>query len=91
MNHDQPEGPPTAPERMLRAREVADRLRVHVSTVYRLADSGTLRAHRFGEGRLRKRGLRIPESAVSDYLSQSQISPSTSEEVACHGTHHHRA
>lgn len=59
------------PEKMLRAKDVADRLDVHVSTVYRLADSGRLRAHRIGEGRLRKRGLRIPESAVAELLAQT--------------------
>ncbi len=67
--------PITPPERLLRAQEVADRLNVHVSTVYRLADSGRLRAHRIGEGRLRKRGLRVPESAVTDYLAHSLITP----------------
>ncbi|MEU3990135.1 helix-turn-helix domain-containing protein [Streptomyces platensis] len=67
--------PITPPERFLRAQEVADRLNVHVSTVYRLADSGRLRAHRIGEGRLRKRGLRVPESAVTDYLADSLITP----------------
>ena len=66
-------------EPLLRAREVAERLRLHVSTVYRLADSGQLRAHRLGEGRLRKRGLRIPESAVGEYLKASQIA---SQDVA---------
>ncbi|MER7905405.1 helix-turn-helix domain-containing protein [Streptomyces sp. NPDC095614] len=67
------------PERFLRAQEVADWLNVHVSTVYRLADSGRLRAHRLGEGRLRKRGLRVPESAVTEYLAGSIV---TSSEVA---------
>jgi excisionase family DNA binding protein len=57
---------------MLRAKDVADRLDVHVSTVYRLAESGSLRAHRIGEGRLRKRGLRTPESAVSELLQQTR-------------------
>lgn len=60
-------------DELLRARQVAARLSVHVSTVYRLADSGRLRAHRIGEGRLRKRGLRIPESAVSEFLRASEI------------------
>lgn len=59
------------PEKLLRAKDVAEFLDVHVSTVYRLADSGRLRAHRLGEGRLRKRGLRIPESAVSELLQQT--------------------
>ncbi|MGW3427968.1 helix-turn-helix domain-containing protein [Streptomyces melanosporofaciens] len=59
------------PEKMLHAREVADRLSVHVSTVYRLADSGRLRAHRIGGGLRRKRGLRIPESAVAELLADT--------------------
>lgn len=67
-------------EPMLRAKQVAERLDVHVSTVYRLADSGALRAHRIGEGRLRKRGLRIPASAVAAYLNDSLITPT--EEAA---------
>lgn len=62
-------------EPMLRAKQVAERLDIHVSTVYRLADSGALRAHRIGEGRLRKRGLRIPASAVEAYLNDSLITP----------------
>lgn len=79
MCHEAPgvEGAPAEP--MLRAKQVAERLDVHVSTVYRLADSGALRAHRIGEGRLRKRGLRIPASAVEAYLDDSLI---TRTEVA---------
>lgn len=60
------------PEKFLKAKDVAEFLDVHVSTVYRLADSGRLRAHRLGEGRLKKRGLRIPESAVSELLQQTR-------------------
>lgn len=72
MCHESPASASTAPaERLLRAQQVADRLDVHVSTIYRLADSGRLRAHRIGEGRLRKRGLRIPESAVDEFLQQN--------------------
>lgn len=71
---------PAADEPFLRAQQVADRLDVHVSTVYRLADSGRLRAHRIGEGRLRKRGLRIPESAVAEFLRASLIDPT--EEIS---------
>lgn len=73
MCHD-PTVPTTVPdpdEPFLRAQQVADRLNVHVSTIYRLADSGRLRAHRIGEGRLRKRGLRIPESAIAEFLQQT--------------------
>lgn len=60
-------------DEMLRAAVVAGILDVHVSTVYRLAESGRLRAHRIGEGRLRKRGLRIPRSAVTEFLRDSEI------------------
>lgn len=63
-------------EQMLTASEVARRLNVHVSTVYRLTDNGDLRAYRIGGGVVRRRGLRIPESAVTDYLSNSLIAPS---------------
>lgn len=76
MCHDQTAPPPataSVDEPLLRAREVAERLNLHVSTIYRLADSGQIRAHRLGEGRLRKRGLRIPESAVTEYLTASKI------------------
>ena len=67
-----PQETSTTPEKFLKAKDVAEFLDVHVSTVYRLADSGRLRAHRLGEGRLKKRGLRIPESAVSELLQQTR-------------------
>ncbi|MFF2502162.1 helix-turn-helix domain-containing protein [Streptomyces sp. NPDC058067] len=60
-------------EQMLTASEVASRLNVHVSTVYRLTDNGDMRAHRIGGGTVRRRGLRIPESAVVEYLRTSQV------------------
>lgn len=75
MCHEAPAVEDVPAEPMLRAKQVAERLDVHVSTVYRLADSGALRAHRIGEGRLRKRGLRIPASAVEAYLNDSLINP----------------
>lgn len=75
MCHEAPAVEDVPAEPMLRAKQVAERLDVHVSTVYRLADSGALRAYRIGEGRLRKRGLRIPESAVQTYLNDSLIAP----------------
>lgn len=78
MCHDQTiSASPPGSELLLRARQVAERLDVHVSTVYRLADSGRLRAHRIGEGRLRKRGLRIPESAVDELLRASLVGQPT--------------
>lgn len=79
MCHEAPAVENAPAEPMLRAKQVAERLDVHVSTVYRLADSGALRAHRIGEGRLRKRGLRIPASAVEAYLNESLINPTEAE------------
>lgn len=55
-------------ERMLTAMDVAKRLNVSRSTVYNLVERGALRSVRLGKGRVRPRGLRIPESAVEDYL-----------------------
>jgi excisionase family DNA binding protein len=60
-------------EPLLCAKEVATKLRVHVTTVYRLAKSGRLKAHHVGEGELRRRGLRIPASAVASFLENSVI------------------
>ncbi|MFE1451977.1 helix-turn-helix domain-containing protein [Streptomyces olivaceoviridis] len=57
----------------LKAPEVAGRLKVHVTTVYRLARSGRLRAHHIGQGTVRRRGLRIPESAVEEFLRDSAV------------------
>ncbi len=68
-------------EQLLEAAEVAVKLRVSLSTVYRLARAGELQSHRFGRGKIRPRGLRIPESAVTDYLHSSVTTP-TNEEIA---------
>ena len=57
--------PPTT-ERMLTAREVADRFGVHVSTVYRLGEK--LAAQKFGTGKVRPRGFRVPESVVAAHF-----------------------
>lgn len=62
-------------EVLLSVKAVARRLNVHISTVYRLAESGRLRAHRIGEGQTRPRGLRIPETSVDEYLDASQVRP----------------
>ncbi|MDI5965766.1 helix-turn-helix domain-containing protein [Streptantibioticus silvisoli] len=62
-------------EKLLDASEVAAALRLSLTSVYRLARSGDLRSHRFGKGKVRPRGLRIPESAVTEYLRCSQIEP----------------
>jgi excisionase family DNA binding protein len=62
-------------ERLLDASEVAKALSISVTSVYRLVRGGDLRSHRFGKGKLRPRGLRIPESALADYLHTSQNQP----------------
>jgi len=71
----------TAPTNFLNATEVALRLRVSRSTVYNLIASGRLAAHCNGGGKVRPRGLRIPESAVTAYLAGSLVTP-TPEEIA---------
>jgi excisionase family DNA binding protein len=63
----------TKTETMLNAAEVAQKLKVHVTTVYRLASSGRLRAHHLGQGTIRRRGLRIPESAVAELLRETVV------------------
>lgn len=63
-------------DELLTAEQVADVLKVHVTTVYRLATSGRLRAHRVGEGSTSPRGLRIPSRALADFLNGSLITPS---------------
>lgn len=60
-------------DELLDAKQVAARLRVHIATVYRLADSGRLRAMRLGAGEKRRRGFRCWSSAVDDYLRDSEI------------------
>lgn len=68
--------------KFLNAMEVADRLRVSRSTVYNLISSGRLAAHRNGGGKVRPRGVRIPEQAVEAYLNGSLITPTAAEEAA---------
>lgn len=62
-------------ERLLEAAEVAERLRISLTSVYRLVRSGELRSHRFGQGKVRPRGLRIPESAVDERLRLPDAAP----------------
>jgi excisionase family DNA binding protein len=72
------ETPPPSPSgvgRLLNAKQVAERLQVHVATVYRLAESGRLEAMRLGSGEKRRRGFRCWESAVDAYLGESVINP----------------
>jgi len=68
--------------KFLNAMEVADRLRVSRSTVYNLIASGRLTAYRNGGGKVRPRGVRIPESAVDAYLNGSLIAQTAAEEAA---------
>lgn len=71
-----------AQEKRLTAAEVATALNLSLTAVYRLARSGDLRSHRFGKGKVRPRGLRIPESAVVEYLNGSAVTPTELEEIA---------
>lgn len=65
---------------MLRVKEVAARLDVHVSTVYRLVDSGQLRSARIGTG---KGTVRIPKDSLETYLeSLGLVENTTNEEEA---------
>lgn len=77
MRHESPATEKVAapPETFLDAAEVAIRLRVSRSTVYNLVASGRMPAHRMGGGKIRPRGLRIPESAVTAYLDGSLVTP----------------
>lgn len=65
---DTAQAPAPNSERMLDAAEVAERLNLSLTAVYRLVRSGTIRSHRHGQGKVRPRGVRIPESAVAEYL-----------------------
>lgn len=57
--------------------EVALLLKIHRATVYRMVDSGRLRALRVGASTGRRSGMRIPRSAVARVLR-----PSAPEAVA---------
>ncbi|MFJ8016212.1 helix-turn-helix transcriptional regulator [Streptomyces sp. NPDC096339] len=78
MRHETPatENVATEQPEFLNAAEVATRLRVSRSTVYNLIAEGRLPAHRNGGGKIRPRGLRVPEAAVDQYLANSLITPS---------------
>ena len=76
MSHEVPAAVNVADApKFLNAIEVAQRLRVSRSTVYNLIASGRLAAHRNGGGKIRPRGVRVPESAVEAYLADSLIAP----------------
>ena len=53
-------------------RLIARWLDAHPSTIYRLIESGVLRARRIGRGR---GGLRVPRSAWEDFLASSTVRP----------------
>jgi excisionase family DNA binding protein len=71
---------PEQADELLDAKQVAALMKVHVATVYRLADSGLLKAMRLGKGEKRRRGFRCWASDAHAYMHGSQISPT--EEVA---------
>ncbi|MFE4420400.1 helix-turn-helix transcriptional regulator [Streptomyces sp. NPDC056817] len=76
MRHDAPAADNVADApKFLNAVEVAQRLRVSRSTVYNLIASGRLAAHRNGGGKIRPRGVRVPEAAIEAYLNDSLIAP----------------
>ena len=62
--------------RMYRVKEVAELLVVHVSTVYRLAESGRLHSVRVGFG---KGALRVPAESLDEYLRSLGMGPVASE------------
>ncbi|MFE0692880.1 helix-turn-helix domain-containing protein [Streptomyces sp. NPDC058869] len=70
---------PAPGDELLTAKQIAEIMKVHVATVYRLADSGDLRAMRFGRGESRRRGFRCWKSVVLDFMRDSEY---PAEEVA---------
>lgn len=79
MNAEDRDPAPVKGDEVLEAKDVAALMKVHVSTVYRLADSGDLRAMRLGTGAKRRRGFRCWKSVVEAYMRDSEIS---TQEVA---------
>lgn len=59
--------------RMYRVNSVADLLDVSRATVYRAIESGALRALKIGTG---KGVLRIPESAIAEYVQACELAAS---------------
>lgn len=71
--------------RVYRVKTVAELLDVSVATIYRAADSGTLRTLKIGTG---TGALRIPGDALADYLAgceQATISPGRLTEAQADG------
>lgn len=62
--------------RMYRVKAVAEVLDVHVSTVYRLAESGRLHSVRVGFG---KGALRVPADSLNAYLRELGMEPIATE------------
>ncbi|GAA4890998.1 helix-turn-helix domain-containing protein [Saccharopolyspora cebuensis] len=58
--------------RMLRVKAVANVLDVHISTVYRLVESGQLGSVRIGFG---KGAIRIPADSLNTYLVGLGVAP----------------
>lgn len=53
----------TAPERVLKVREVAEHFGCDADTIYKMVREGSIRAIHVG------RHLRVPESALADYIA----------------------
>lgn len=68
-----PAPPRLETDALLSIATVASLLNVHVSTVYRLVDSGRLQAHALGEGKVRRRGLRVWRSSVDQLLQSTAV------------------
>lgn len=73
MNAEDRDPVAVAGDELLEAKQVAALMKVHVATVYRLADSGRLKAMRLGTGEKRRRGFRCWASEVHAYMHGSQI------------------
>lgn len=58
---------------LLNAEQVAEILQLHPQTVRRLVREKRLNAHKLGTGTVRSRGLRIPRTAVDNYLRESAV------------------
>lgn len=68
-----PQDPTPCPD-FLTSTQVAERLKVSRSTVFRLATAGHFPGTiQVGVGTIRRRGLRIPETAVSAYVAASAL------------------
>lgn len=63
----------TSSTELLDAAQVAEILQLHPQTVRRLVREKRIEAHRLGSGSIRRRGLRIPRSAVDGYLRESAV------------------